>query len=80
MKVVNILVQYCKGCGLCISVCPKGSLEVSPDLNPMGTYPVRFKEGADCTGCMNCVVMCPDAAIEICEVTEDEPAAVDERK
>ena len=64
---VRLLGEYCKGCGLCVGVCPKRSLVISRHLNSMGYSPVEVREGAECTGCCNCAVMCPDAAIEIVE-------------
>jgi 2-oxoglutarate ferredoxin oxidoreductase subunit delta len=74
VKVVKIADAYCKGCGLCVWVCPIDALAASPDLNPMGIHPVVFKEDAECTGCLSCTAMCPEAAIEIYEVADNEPS------
>ncbi len=71
MRLVKITAEYCKGCGLCVWACPKGSLGLSKELNPLGIHPVQFKQGAECTGCRNCAAMCPEAAIEIYEVNDD---------
>jgi len=60
--------ERCKGCGLCISVCPKQRIATSAGLNQKGYYPAEFTaaEGKDgCTGCTLCAVMCPDLAIEV---------------
>ncbi len=62
---VRILSDYCKSCGLCVAVCPRGALYIADVLNSKGVRPVAFLDGAECTGCCNCAVMCPDAAIEI---------------
>jgi len=67
---VRILTAYCKGCELCVSVCPKGVLEMSADLAETGVRPARPKPGAECTGCTLCYQVCPDAAIEIWETQE----------
>ena len=31
--------DICKGCGLCIAVCPKNVLEMSEEVNSMGYFP-----------------------------------------
>jgi len=67
---IRILTQYCKGCELCVAVCPKGCLEMSEDLTDLGVRPARMKDGAECTGCTLCYQVCPDAAIEVLEVAE----------
>lgn len=65
MSHVEIAEEFCKGCELCISVCPKECLEHSSTLNRYGVYPVRMRGGAGCIGCAQCALMCPDAAIEV---------------
>ncbi len=60
--------ELCKGCYLCISVCPVKGLGVSNKINQKGYYPVEFQEGDEdkkCTGCANCATICPDIAIEV---------------
>ena len=55
----------CKGCGLCISACPKNNIRMSKCLNDAG-YPVaELVADDDCTRCGLCCQMCPDIAIEI---------------
>ncbi|MBM4081845.1 MAG: 4Fe-4S dicluster domain-containing protein [Planctomycetes bacterium] len=67
MPAARVLAKFCKGCQLCISVCPKGTLELSKSLNEQGIHIAVVKADAQCTGCLNCVQMCPDAAIAIAE-------------
>ena len=56
----------CKGCELCVSVCPKGVLYINKeDANAAGYYPAAVKEQNDCIGCQSCVRMCPEVAIRI---------------
>ncbi len=65
---VEIDSERCKGCGLCIEVCPKGRLRVGEGINAKGYYPAEFveAEGKDgCTGCCLCAIVCPDVAIEV---------------
>ena len=60
-----INVERCKGCGLCIRVCPKKILEMSTEANGQGvSYPVCNDE-ASCIACTFCATMCPDCVIEI---------------
>ncbi|MDP6100638.1 MAG: 4Fe-4S binding protein [Dehalococcoidia bacterium] len=55
----------CKGCELCIEVCPVDVLEPSDKLNSRGvTFPAIKREGK-CTLCTLCENMCPDLAIYI---------------
>ena len=70
MPKVKINIESCKGCLLCVSVCPKHLLEPADAINKFGVQPVEVVgDPAECTGCMSCVLMCPDAAIEIIDTT-----------
>lgn len=55
----------CKGCVLCVSVCPKGVLAMSTSINPKGHHTAEVVDGTACIGCLQCTTICPDAAIEI---------------
>jgi len=60
-----INVERCKGCGLCIRVCPKKILEMSKVTNGQGVnYPICNDESS-CIACTFCATMCPDCVIEI---------------
>jgi len=55
----------CKGCGRCITACPKNLIEFSQELNERGYNYVTFTgEQEDCRGCTLCAVVCPDQGIE----------------
>ena len=41
---ITIDKELCKGCGLCITVCPKKQIEISDSLNKKGYYPASFKD------------------------------------
>ena len=69
--IVTILVDRCKGCGLCIAACPTHSLAVSPSLNRLGYHPAEFLEGTGCTACGVCFYACPEpAALEVYRDTQ----------
>ncbi len=65
MVIVKIDTDRCKGCLLCVEVCPAKCLKVSDALNVKGIHPVEYTGG--CRKCLNCTTMCPDTAIEILE-------------
>jgi NAD-dependent dihydropyrimidine dehydrogenase PreA subunit len=55
----------CKGCGLCVPVCPPRVLRLSDQLNPYGYHPLTYR-GTGCTGCGICYMVCPEpGAIEV---------------
>jgi NAD-dependent dihydropyrimidine dehydrogenase PreA subunit len=56
---VEISRDECKGCQLCISVCPVHVLELGEGLNRQGYRPAVYK-GAGCTGCGFCFYACPE--------------------
>ena len=68
---ITIDKELCKGCYLCVSVCPSELIYVSQSLNQKGYYPAEFSKGEDktedgkCTGCTICAIICPDIAIEV---------------
>jgi 2-oxoglutarate ferredoxin oxidoreductase subunit delta len=70
----RINTDKCKGCGLCVSVCPKNVLEMSKEISPKGYFPAYQARPEDCIFCAICCTMCPDVAITITE-TADETAS-----
>jgi 2-oxoglutarate ferredoxin oxidoreductase subunit delta len=61
--------ERCKGCYLCISVCPREAISISSTLNQQGYYPVEPSNNGDnaqgCIACAMCALICPDIAIEV---------------
>lgn len=61
---VDVKIDTCKGCELCIDTCPQESLQMSKEINTSGYhYAVLIKD--NCTGCVNCALVCPDAVITV---------------
>jgi len=59
--------DICKGCELCISVCPKGILGLDEHPNVKGYKPALCKDEMSCVGCASCAKICPDSVITIME-------------
>jgi 2-oxoglutarate ferredoxin oxidoreductase subunit delta len=61
---IVINMERCKGCSLCITVCPKKNIAVAPDSNRNGYFPAQAQNTA-CTACSRCAVICPEGIIEV---------------
>lgn len=66
MARVSFREDRCKGCGLCVSVCPRKIIKLKTDqLNEKGFNPAGVEEMEKCTGCTFCATICPDNVIEV---------------
>ena len=61
---IVIDMERCKGCGLCITVCPRNCIVISQESNKNGYLPAQATN-AGCTGCASCAVVCPEGIIEV---------------
>lgn len=66
MGKAELNIKRCKGCYLCISVCPTGALSPSGELGPKGFGSVKVDKDK-CVGCGACFHICPECVIEIIE-------------
>ena len=63
---LDIATDHCKGCGLCVSVCPKRVLSLDVNtVNALGYHPVRLTDAAACTSCALCARICPDVVFAV---------------
>lgn len=66
MAHVNIDDFFCKGCGLCVEVCPVHILTLNNDvITAKGYHPAHCIDSEKCTGCVTCALVCPDVAITV---------------
>ncbi|MCL4458434.1 MAG: 4Fe-4S binding protein [Chloroflexi bacterium] len=58
---VSILINndWCKRCGICVAICPRGVFVAATDGLPL------VKQPEACTKCQLCELICPDFAIQI---------------
>ncbi|MGO8724320.1 MAG: 3-methyl-2-oxobutanoate dehydrogenase subunit VorB [Acidimicrobiales bacterium] len=55
-----VVPEYCKGCGRCISSCPKGCISMGTEINPVtGLVPIVL-DLTLCNGCDLCMDACPE--------------------
>lgn len=55
--------EWCKGCGICVALCPKNILVLNEEDKAMAIHQEW------CIACRLCEKTCPDLAIEV--ITED---------
>ena len=66
MAKLTFRTDRCKGCGLCVSACPKGLIAIAGDkINQKGHHPAELTDPEKCVGCASCAIMCPDCIIEV---------------
>ncbi|MDR3207782.1 MAG: 4Fe-4S dicluster domain-containing protein [Oscillospiraceae bacterium] len=66
MPQVTFDADRCKGCSLCVSVCPRKIIVLSEDtFNARGFHPAKITDPSVCIACAFCATMCPDAVIKV---------------
>ena len=57
--------ELCKGCDICVYVCPKNVLKISDSSTDKGTHIPEIQNPDECNGCLACELHCPDFAIYV---------------
>ena len=60
---VHIIMDRCKGCGFCVTYCPKKVLELSMEFNTKGYHFPEVKNQPNCINCGLCELLCPEFAV-----------------
>jgi 2-oxoglutarate ferredoxin oxidoreductase subunit delta len=62
---IEVDVETCKGCSLCVEACPTQVIELASEVNGKG-YNYAYMANPDaCNGCTNCALVCPDSCITV---------------
>jgi 2-oxoglutarate ferredoxin oxidoreductase subunit delta len=65
-KKMTVDTDRCKGCGLCVTACPKKIVRIQTlRINKKGYYTSECMDDDACIACALCAMMCPDCAIII---------------
>lgn len=64
--------EWCKGCNICILICPKKVFELSQTPNQTGYFTVRAVKTENCIGCLECELHCPDLAIIVMKLKDSK--------
>lgn len=67
MLEIEINHDWCKGCYICVDICPKKVLEKDQATFLRGFHPVMVARPEACTACRLCELLCPDLAITVKE-------------
>ena len=66
MEKVILQENACKGCGLCVGVCPKKILRLDTGrVNNKGYNPAVCDDQDKCISCAFCAMICPDLVISV---------------
>ncbi|MGQ9722668.1 MAG: 4Fe-4S dicluster domain-containing protein [Candidatus Jordarchaeum sp.] len=55
--------ELCKGCEICVTICPKQVLKMSDNPTDRGIHVPEVHDINKCTSCLMCQFYCPDFAI-----------------
>lgn len=70
MPMITIDAEYCKGCNLCVHVCPKGALQKGTEVRSTKGYLMPVVDPEKCILCRMCEIVCPDFSVIVTEEAE----------
>ncbi|MBS3939120.1 MAG: 4Fe-4S dicluster domain-containing protein [Peptococcaceae bacterium] len=65
MAKVTFNEERCKGCELCIHVCPVKIVIMQKKFNKRGFNPAGVSDMSKCIACAACARICPDVVISV---------------
>lgn len=60
-----VFLKLCKGCGICVEICPKKCLKLDKEKSGVYNNPVAKVDIDKCIFCGQCELRCPDSAIRV---------------
>lgn len=57
--------ERCKGCEVCLVVCPTDTISLNPQVNSKGYHYCYMSAPDNCIGCAACGLVCPDSCITV---------------
>jgi 2-oxoglutarate ferredoxin oxidoreductase subunit delta len=63
MPTVNIEDKGCRGCTLCVDICPVDVFEFED-----GNHLAKVARADDCIGCLSCFYICPSQCVEVGDI------------
>ncbi|MCP4218215.1 MAG: 4Fe-4S dicluster domain-containing protein [bacterium] len=60
---ITVVPVYCKGCALCVDICPAGVLQLEDNIESKFGVSIRVDAEDYCIGCKMCEQRCPDFAL-----------------
>lgn len=70
MAKILVDTSRCKGCYLCVGICPRKAITIRHEVNEKGYRPITVSEEL-CVGCGSCYQICPDYVFEIGKKEKD---------
>lgn len=65
MSTITMDKTCCKGCDICIAICPKKIFVKSKKRNSYGSSMPEIQRAEECIACRLCEKLCPDGAIDV---------------
>ena len=65
MSTITMDKTCCKGCDICIAICPKKVFVKSKKRNSYGSSMPEIQKSEECIACRLCEKLCPDGAIDV---------------
>lgn len=60
--------RFCKGCNLCVQVCPQKLFSLGEKRSRGGYRMPEVGHEKECSGCLLCEMTCPDLALTVLRV------------
>lgn len=62
---VEVDIEKCKGCGICVVSCPTNVLQLAKNVNGKGYNYAQMENPESCIACLSCAMVCPDSILTV---------------